>query len=186
MQHISQCKDHVASRHLSITAVLAQALLHFLQQNRKPNPTCNSCRVSDMGEVFATLGRRISEDPESTELLCPILARLAMSTPAQLGKCIDVFNCDAAPVDTSFWWGCSAGCVRIDGPRLLADHGPHQVGAALSMEACANGAHRWTLRRVSNGSISVSDYLGVCIGTGICLSASPTSGSFNGFVVDFE
>ena len=109
-----------------------------------------------------------------------------MSTPRQLGKCIDLFNCDAAPVDTNFRWGRSARRVRTDGPRLLADHGPDQVGAALSMEACANGAHSWTLRRISKGSTSVSDYLGVGIGTGICTSASPTSGSFNGLSWDFE
>ena len=74
-----------------------------------------------------------------------------MSTPRQLGKCIDLFNCDAPPVDTNFRWSRSARCVRIDGPRLLADHRPDQV------EACANGVHSWTLSRISNGSISVSD-----------------------------
>ena len=75
----------------------------------------------------------------------------------------------------------------MDGPRILADAGPTQVGAALSMEACADGAHSWTLRRLSNGGSGISDYLGVCIGAAcICLSATPTSGSFNGFVVGFR
>ena len=80
-----------------------------------------------------------------------------------------------------------AHCVRMDGPRILADAGPTQVGAALSMEACADGAHSWTLKRLSHGGSGISDYLGVCVGAAcICLSATPTSGSFNGFVVGFR
>ena len=75
----------------------------------------------------------------------------------------------------------------MDGPRILADAGPTQVGAALSMEACADGAHSWTLKRLNHGGSGISDYLGVCLGAAcICLSAAPTSGSFNGFVVGFR
>jgi len=57
------------------------------------------------------------------------------------------------------------------------------------MDACADGAHSWTLRRISGGSegSGISDFLGVCIGTAdICLSAAPTSGSFKGFVAGFR
>ena len=99
--------------------------------------------------MFATLERRISEDPESARSLRSILAKLAEMTPSELEYCIDLFNGEAAPAQT-FQWGCSARSVRIDGPRLLADDGPEKVGAALSMEACANGAHSWTLRRINN------------------------------------
>jgi len=49
----------------------------------------------------------------------------------------------------------------MDGPRILADAGPTQVGAALSMEACADGAHSWTLKRLNHGGSGISDYLGV-------------------------
>ena len=134
--------------------------------------------------MFATLERRISEDPESARSLRSILAKLAEMTPSELEYCIDLFNGEAAPVQT-FQWGCSARSVRIDGPRLLADDGPEKVGAALSMEACANGAHSWTLRRINNSRLC-SDYLGVCIGTGIHLGSSPTSSTFNSFVVGFR
>ena len=105
-------------------------------------------------------------------------------TPSELEYCIDLFNGEAAPAQT-FQWGCSARSVRIDGPRLLADDGPEKVGAALSMEACANGAHSWTLRRINNSRLC-SDYIGVCIGTGIHLGSSPTSSTFNSFVVGFR
>jgi hypothetical protein len=75
----------------------------------------------------------------------------------------------------------------MDGPRILADAGPTQVGAALSMEACADGAHSCTLKRLNHGGSGISDYLSVCLGAAcICLSAAPTSGSFNGFVVGFR
>lgn len=91
----------------------------------------------------------------------------------------------AQPCSAFFRWGRSAGCVRIDGPRILADAGPAKVGAALSVEACADGAHMWTLRRIRNGGSGISDYLGLCSSTehtGLC----PTSSSFNGFVVGFR
>ena len=35
----------------------------------------------------------------------------------------------------------------------------------MSAEACADGGHSWTLRRISNGGSGVSDYLGVCTKT---------------------
>lgn len=84
-------------------------------------------------------------------------------------------------------WSCSARCVHIDGPRIIADSRPAKVGAALSMGTWADGAHSWTSKRLSNGGSGISDYLGACIGAAsICLSATPTSGSFNGFVVGFR
>ena len=140
-----------------------------------------------MRELFTKLERRISEDPASAGQLCSVLTRVAMLTPTELEKCMNLLKGDAAPAYTHFQWGLSARCVRIVGPRILADAGPAKVGAALSMEACADGAHSWTLRRISNGGSGISDYLGVCVGAvGICLSATPTSGSFNGFVVGFR
>ena len=54
-------------------------------------------------DLLPLIGRRISEDLGSAPLLCPVLARLAISTPRQLGKCTALFNCDAAPVDSFFW-----------------------------------------------------------------------------------
>jgi len=57
------------------------------------------------------------------------------------------------------------------------------------MDACADGAHSWTLRRISGGSegSGISDFLGVCIGTAdIGLSAAPTSSSFKEFVAGFR
>ena len=135
---------------MSIVAGLAQALLSLLQQNEPPCPKLKYMSFPDaMREVFTNLERRISEDPASAGLLCSVLTRVVMLTPTELEKCMNLFNGDAAPAYTHFQWGRSARCVRIDGPRILADAGPAKVGAALSMEACADGAHSWTLRRIS-------------------------------------
>jgi len=127
-----------ASLHEDLHMFLPRAIQHAKHLLRSyvlvARLTCMT-DISMIGKkVFATRERRISEDPESARPLRSILAMLATLTRSELEYCIELFNGEAAPVQT-FQWGRSARSVRIDGPRLLADDGPEKVGVALSMEA---------------------------------------------------
>ena len=113
---------------------------------------------------------------ESAGLLCSVLSSIAKLTPVELEKYMELLSADASPAHMNFdgFWGRCSRCVRIEHGSVCADAGPAKVGAAMSSEACADGGHSWTLRRISNGG---GDYLGICTAD-IRLSAAPTSGSF--------
>ena len=79
--------------------------------------------------MFATLERRISEDPESAGPLCSVLAQLAIATPTELQKCKHILNGDAAlahksssgvvPKGNHTVFKDSPGLVRIEEMRLM-------------------------------------------------------------------
>ena len=127
----------LASRLLAIIAVLAQALLLLLQRKDYNHLHLQHLPFPDaMRKVFATLERRISEDPQSAGPLCSVLAQLTIVTPTELHKCRHVLKGDAVLAHTKFRCGRSSRCVRIDGPRSHADAGPQDGSSVEHGRVC--------------------------------------------------